>query len=84
MLFEAIFVKLVELPGVGPAFFIVEGGMGGGVRYRVFELCYTALGNRLGGHGQFRKTILGGVGVMGKKGVLEWGNIPDKVPMDTE
>ena len=34
------------------------------------------------------KNVLGGegadVGVVGKKGMLEWGNIPDKMPMDTE
>ena len=27
---------------------------------------------------------VGLLGMVGKKGVLEWGNISDKVPMDTE
>ena len=36
--------------------------------------------NVLGGEG----ADVGLLGVVGKKGMLEWGNIPDKVPMDTE
>ena len=39
----------------------------------------------MGGHRQ-GNNVLGveGADVVGKKGMLEWGNIPDKVPMDTE
>ena len=36
--------------------------------------------NVLGGEGANVVSL----GVVGKKGMLEWGNIPDKVPMDTE
>ena len=60
-----------------------------GERYRVFATQHW--GSRLGGHGQLSKNVLVGegadvvlLGVVGKKGMLEWGNIPDKVPMDTE
>ena len=45
-------------------------------------------GNRLEGLGQFRKIVFKGegaeVGLLGNKGVMEWGNVPEEVPMDTE
>ena len=43
------------------------------------------------GHGRFRKFFFKGEGAdvgllgwVGNKGVLEWGNVPEEMPMDTE
>ena len=69
---------------------IVDGGIGGKVH------CLCTLLHSIGGVDWEawpiqEKNLLWGegadvglLGVVGMNGMLEWGNIPDKVPMDTE
>ena len=70
---------------------IIEGGSGEGKVHGLCTLLHSigrvdwkdvanSGNNVLGGEG----ADVGLLGVVGKKGMLEWGNIPDKVPMDTE
>ena len=89
MLSEATFDQLVELPGVGPTraqqFLKLREEAGGEVTgswlCNIGGVDWKDLANS-------GKIVFKGegadVGWVGNKGVLEWGNVREEVPMDTE
>ena len=89
MLSEATFDQLVELPGVGPtrAQQFLELREEAGAEVTGSWLCNIG-GVDWKGLADSGKIFFKGegadVGLVGNKGVLEWGNVPEEVPMDTE
>ena len=92
MLSEATFDQLVELPGVGPTrvqqFLKLREEAGGEVTGS--WLCNIG-GVDWKGLADSGKIVFKGdgadvglLGWVGNKGVLEWENVPEEVPMDTE
>ena len=88
MLSEATFDQLVELTGVGPTRsqqFLqlreeAEWEVTGSLLCNIGEVDWKGLADS--GTIVF-KGESADVGLLGNKGVLEWGNVPEKVPMDT-
>ena len=89
MLSEATFDQLIELTGVGPTraqqFLELREEAGGEVTGS--WLCNIG-GVDWKGLADSGKNFFKGegadVGLVGNKGVLEWGNVPEEVPMDTK
>ena len=88
MLSEATFDQLVELPGLGSTraqqFLQLREEAGGEVTGSSW-LC-NIWGVDWKGLADSGKIVFKGegadVGLVGNKGVLEWGNVPEEVPMD--
>ena len=91
MLSEATFDQLVELPGVGPTraqqFLQLREEAGGEVigswLCNIGGVDWKGLANSGNFFFKSEGADVGLLGWVGNKGVLEWGNVPEEVPMDT-